>query len=81
LLGVESDESGEFYQFYCLSDSELPDGMTADQLMDSIDTEQHDDQIEELPDDFDPEKHIEEAIQVDIFIRHEAEVGPTDDTN
>lgn len=75
-IGVE--ETDEFYEYYCLSDSEIPGDISAEQLIDAIDDEQYDDDIEELPENFDPTAG-DPAIQIDVFPRHKNEIENDDD--
>lgn len=58
----------EYVQFYTISDSDLPDDLTADMLIESINS-----------DDFDSDIDMDEAdaedldVTVDIYLRHESE--------
>lgn len=67
------------YNFYCISDSEVPEGITADELIDALDEEAYDDDIEDLPEDFDPQDQADLTVSVDVFLRHESEIESTDD--
>lgn len=70
VLGVEHWR--EYYQFYCIDNGELPDGLTADMLIDSIDNDM------DFDDDIDEETEIDDAdmvVEVSIYPRHETEVS------
>lgn len=71
-MGVEETE--KFYEYYCISDSELPGSMTGDQLIESVDGGSYEDEIEDLPEDFDPGTDTP-TIQIDVFPRRKDEVG------
>lgn len=77
VMGVE--EWKEFYQFYCVSDSEIPGELTADELIAAIDNEEYDDSIDDLPNDFEPDLDAEHTVTVDVFPRHKAELETDDD--
>jgi hypothetical protein len=77
VMGV--DEWKEFYQFYCISDSEVPGEMTADELIESIDNEAYDDDIDDLPDDYDPDEDADHVVTVDVFPRHQTEIEDIND--
>lgn len=70
VLGVE--QWREYVQFYCMSDSELPNGLTGDTVIDAVDNEEFDSDIEDLPDE--PEQYADHMITVDVYPRHESEV-------
>lgn len=80
VLGVEMPDEMDFVQFYTLSDSELPEGMTADQLIDAIESNEDGNDIDDLPDEITREFAKEEMVQIDVFPRHESEVEETDET-
>lgn len=79
VLGVDMPDEMDFVQFYTLSDSELPEGMTADQLIDVIDSGDEANDIDDLPDEITREFAKEEMVQVDVFPRHKSEVEQTDE--
>jgi hypothetical protein len=76
---LDVEQWQEFYQFYCIADSELPGDVTADELIEAVDNEEYDDSIDDLPNDFDPTGETEQTVTVDVFPRHQAEIE-TDDT-
>lgn len=76
LMGVE--EWRDFYHFYCISNSEIPGNITADELIEAIDNEEYDDDIDDL-EQFGPDEAGEQTIQVDVFPRTKAEI--TTDTD
>ena len=68
-LDVVEPEENDFIQFFCLSDSELPEGMTGEQLVEVLDADTETG-INDLPDHISRELASDEMIQVDIFPRH-----------
>lgn len=78
-IGVEQWK--EFYQFYCISDSEVPDEMEAEELVELIQNESeqddHDPDIDAI-DDIDPT--AENVLTVDVFPRHQTEVQEIDES-
>jgi len=79
VMGVEVPDEMDFIQFYTISDSEIPGEMTAEQLIDLIDSEQEPNDISDLPDEVSREVAEDQMIQVDVFPRHKSEVEGFDD--
>lgn len=76
---MDVEQWKEFYQFYCISDSELPGDLTSSELIDAIDNEEYDDDIDDLPNDFEPGVDAEHTVTVDVFPRHQAEIETDSD--
>lgn len=70
-MGVEVPEENDFVQFYCISDSELPEGMDGEQLIDVLDTDT-DSEIDDLPDHVTRELASDEMVQIDVYPRAKA---------
>lgn len=68
----------EYVQFYVIHDDEVPGSLTAEDLIEAIDTEQTEDAVDVDYDDID-ESDVDEIVTVDIYPRHTSLVETTDD--
>lgn len=78
VMDVTVPDEMDFVQFYTISDSELPEGMTGDQIIEIVENTDGRNEISGLPDKIDEQVADEQFIQVDVFPKHYTEVDGLD---